>query len=122
MNDPHFQKARAVTRRQFFKAGGLSLGAMALGNLLGKTVTAGDEPKSSNALAPKKSMIPAKAKSVIYLHMSGAPPQHDLFDWKPKLVEYNMKPCPEELLKGQRFAFIKGTPKMLGSPYKFKQH
>jgi hypothetical protein len=122
--DSHLERARAVTRRQFFKTGGLSLGAMALGSFLGKNAAAGDEPKGTgaNALAPKKPMFAPKAKAVIYLHMSGAPPQHDLFDWKPKLVEYNMKPCPEELLKGQRFAFIKGTPKMLGSPYKFKQY
>ena len=54
--------------------------------------------------------------------MSGAPPTLDLFDWKPKLAELHLKPCPEELLKGQRFAFIKGVPKMLGSPYKFSRH
>src|SRR5437588_7920387 len=54
--------------------------------------------------------------------MSGAPPSLDMFDWKPKLAELNLKPCPEELLKGQRFAFIKGVPKMLGSPYKFAQY
>jgi hypothetical protein len=30
-----------------------------------------------------------------------------------------MQPCPDELLKNQRFAFIKGHPKLLGSPYKF---
>src|SRR5436309_5932329 len=54
--------------------------------------------------------------------MSGAPPSLNFFYWKPKLAELNMKPCPEELLKGQRFAFIKGVPKMLGSPYQFAQH
>ncbi len=54
--------------------------------------------------------------------MSGAPPSLDMFDWKPKLAELNLKPCPEELLKGQRFAFIKGVPRMLGSPYKFARH
>jgi hypothetical protein len=54
--------------------------------------------------------------------MSGAPPSLDLFDYKPKLKELHMKPCPEELLKGQRFAFIKGVPKMLGSPFDFKQY
>src|SRR5262249_58020726 len=63
-----------------------------------------------------------KAKAVIYVDMAGAPPQHDLFDWKPKLVEMNLKPCPDELLKGQQFAFIKGRPLILGSPYKFAQH
>jgi Protein of unknown function (DUF1501) len=33
-----------------------------------------------------------------------------------------MQPCPDELLKNQRFAFIKGRPKLLGCPYKFAQH
>ena len=54
--------------------------------------------------------------------MSGAPPQQDLFDYKPELVKHNMQPCPDELLKNQRFAFIKGHPKLLGTPYKFQQH
>ena len=59
---------------------------------------------------PRPPHFAAKAKRVIYLHMAGAPPQLDLFDYKPKLVELNMQPCPDELLKGQRFAFIKGHP------------
>jgi hypothetical protein len=33
-----------------------------------------------------------------------------------------MQTCPDELLKNQRFAFIKGHPKLLGTPYKFSQH
>jgi hypothetical protein len=53
--------------------------------------------------------------------MSGGPPQQDLFDYKPALVKHNMQPCPDELLKNQRFAFIKGHPKLLGTPYKFQQ-
>ncbi len=53
--------------------------------------------------------------------MSGAPPSLDLFDFKPELQRLHMQPCPDSLLKGQRFAFIKGTPKMLGSPYRFRQ-
>ena len=32
-----------------------------------------------------------------------------------------MKECPEKFLKGEKFAFIKGTPKLLGSPFKFAQ-
>ncbi len=62
-----------------------------------------------------------KAKRVVYLHMSGGPPQQDLFDWKPELVKHHMKPCPDELLKNQRFAFIKGHPKLLGTPYQFQK-
>jgi hypothetical protein len=54
--------------------------------------------------------------------MSGAPPQQELFDYKPKLIEHHLQPCPKELLEGQRFAFIKGHPQLLGSPHKFAQH
>ena len=124
MNTFHFANAHRVTRRTFFGQSGLGLGAVALGSLLGRDGF-GAAPKAKspeNPLSPKFPPLPAKVKSVIYLHMSGAPPTLDLFDWKPKLVELNMKPCPQELLEGQRFAFIKGVPKMLGSPFKFKQH
>ena len=62
------------------------------------------------------------AKHVIYLHMAGAPSQPELFDYKPKLIELNGQLCPESLYKKERFAFIKGVPKMLGTPYKFKKH
>src|ERR1051326_115714 len=122
--DPRLSNARALTRRQFFHSTGLSLGTIALGGLVNREGYAGvaAKPGIAKPLAPKKPAFAAKAKSIIYLHMSGAPPSLDLFDWKPKLAELNLKPCPEELLKGQRFAFIKGVPKMLGSPYKFAQH
>jgi hypothetical protein len=119
----YLQVNRAETRRQFFARSAFSLGAVALGSMLGKNVLADEKlEKPVSPLVPKKAMLPSKIKNVIYLHMSGAPPTLDLLDWKPKLTELNMKPCPDELLKGQKFAFIKGVPKMLGSPYKFKQH
>src|SRR5438067_11290694 len=124
--DVRHRYARAITRRTFFSQAGLSLGAVALGSLLDTDAFAAN-PKSKtqnpkSPLAPRRPPLPAKAKSVIYLDMSGAPPTLDMFDYKPKLVELNMQPCPESLLKGQRFAFIKGVPKMLGTPYKFQQH
>ena len=66
-------------------------------------------------------MFPAKAKSIIYLFMAGAPSQVDLFDFKPTLQKYDGQNVPAELMKGERFAFIKGTPRLLGSPYEFGQ-
>jgi hypothetical protein len=122
-----FQRAQAMTRRHFLRKCHVGLGAMALGELMRREgfAAAGAAPLAPNEarpMVPRPPHFAGKAKSVIYLHMSGSPPQHDLFDWKPKLVEYNMKPCPDEYLKGQRFAFIKGTPKLLGTPYKFKRH
>nr|WP_240907302.1 DUF1501 domain-containing protein [Paludisphaera rhizosphaerae] len=110
----HMRLARAETRRQFLRRSQMGLGAIALAGLTGST-RAGGEADAAPAI-PRR---PAKAKSVIYLHMSGGPPQQDLFDYKPLLNKHHMEPCPEELLKGQRFAFIKGRPKMLGTPHKF---
>jgi hypothetical protein len=80
---------------------------------------------TENPLAPKQPPHPARAKHVIYLHMEGSPPQQDLFDYKPALVQHNMEPCPDELLnvlKQERLAFIdlkQRRPQLLGSPHKF---
>lgn len=106
-----------VTRRHFLEGSTLSLGAIALASMQAKPSRASESP-----LTPKTALPTAKAKRVIYLHMAGSPPQQDLFDWKPKLVEHHMQECPRELLEGQRFAFIKGTPKLLGTPWKFSRH
>jgi hypothetical protein len=125
--DPKLAQARAITRRTFFRQTGLSLGALALGSLLERDGVAAPgaagsaRPGSARPLAPRPPHFKPRAKSIVYLHMSGAPPTLDMFDYKPKLVELNMQPCPESLLKGQRFAFIKGVPKMLGTPHKFRQ-
>jgi len=116
---------RAMTRRHFFGRAGMSLGGIALGQLFAREVFAagsGAKPAAPNPLSVRPPMIPARAKAVIYLHMAGAPPSLDMFDYKPKLNELHMQPCPESLFKGMRFAFIKGVPKMLGSPHKFQQH
>jgi hypothetical protein len=53
--------------------------------------------------------------------MEGAPSQLELFDYKPVLEQLNGKDCPPEFLKGQRFAFLQGVPKMLGPVYPFHQ-
>ena len=119
MNLP-FRKLHYRTRRQFLHdAGRFSLGAVALQSFLTHASAA---TKSENPLSPKRPTHPAKAKAVIYLSMSGAPPSLDMFDWKPELKAHHMKDCPEQFLKGEKFAFIKGTPKLLGSPYNFAQH
>jgi len=112
--------ARTKTRREFLRSSGVGLGSIALTSLLAREGAAA--VRSKGPLAPRQPHFAPKAKNVIYLHMSGAPPQLDLFDYKPKLVELNMQECPAELLKNQRFAFIKGVPKLLGTPHKFAQH
>lgn len=124
MNILH-EQARAITRRFFFGQSGMGLGAIALHDLLSHDAVAAPETagkRPANPLAPKKPHFDAKAKAVIYLHMAGSPSQLDLFDYKPQLVKHNGQPCPKELLEGKRFAFLKGVPNMLGTPFKFAQH
>ena len=71
-----------TTRRQFLSsAGQFSLGAIALHALQADAAPV----KTANPLAPKRPPLPAKAKRVIYLHMSGGPPNLDIFDYKPQL-------------------------------------
>ena len=121
--EARMQFARAMTRRHFLRASQVGLGAIALNSLMGGPAGAAPTGRSAqNPLAVRPPQLPARAKSVIYLHMSGAPPQQELFDYKPKLVEMNLQPCPDSLLANQRFAFIKGHPKLLGTPYKFRPH
>lgn len=109
--------ARAISRRTFFGTAGLGLGALALQAMHSEAQGRGFQKQGP--LSPKKPHHTPKARRVIYLHLSGAPPTLDMFDYKPKLNELHMQPCPDSLLKGERFAFIKGVPKMLGTPHKF---
>ncbi len=60
-----------------------------------------------------------RAKRVIWLFMAGAPSQLDLFEPKPMLDRHDGQPVPQDLIAGQRFAFLKGTPRLLASPYRF---
>lgn len=118
--NPRLERLQAVTRRQFLGASSLGLGALALSQLEG-TSRADVTYPADNPLAPRKPHFPGKAKRVIYLHMSGAPPHLDLLDYKPELVKHDGKDCPEEFLKGKRFAFTSGVPKLLGTKQPFRQ-
>lgn len=116
---PQNEELLALTRRHFFRVCGYGIGSLALTSLLNESLFAAD---SKHLLAPQKPHFQPKAKRVIFMFMAGAPSQIDLFDPKPKLQAHNGQPIPEEIVKGERFAFIKGTPKLLGSPYKFQKY
>jgi hypothetical protein len=120
--DPIYENLELITRRNFLRTTGqFSLGALALASLLGRENRVA-AATVSNPLAPRKPHYPAKVKRVIYLHMSGGPPHLDLFDYKPELVKWNDKACPDEFLKGRRFAFTSGVPKLMGTPRTFAQY
>ncbi|HRX81198.1 MAG TPA: DUF1501 domain-containing protein [Pirellulaceae bacterium] len=111
---------QTVSRRELFQNLGSGIGSIALASLLANELPAASA--SLNPLAPKTPHFAAKAKNVIFLHMVGAPSHLDLFENKPALQENDGKPCPDELLEGQRFAFLRGHPKLLGTEFKFKRH
>lgn len=113
-----------ITRRHFLLECGLGLGGLAFGALAGCS----SKPKvtenlfsTAHPLLPKAPHFPGKAKSVIYLHMAGAPSQLELFDYKPELQKMDGQSCPPSFLEGKKFAFIRGVPKMLGPQAVFKQ-
>ncbi len=102
------------TRRHFFQTCGFGIGSLALSTLTSERLFA-------DAVAARAPHFAPKAKSIIFLFMAGGPSQLDLFDPKPALRKFDGQPCPEELIKGERFAFIKGVPKLLGSPHQFQK-
>ena len=116
------EELKHLTRRHFLRdcttgLGGMWLASQAMGSVASTPV---HDPSSPLASLPPT--FAPKAKRVIYLHMVGAPSQLELFDYKPTLAKYDGKDCPAEFLEGQRFAFIQGTPKMLGPQFDFAQH
>src|SRR5688572_24308004 len=111
-----------LTRRHFLGKTGLGVGALALQSLLNPRSIANEISNRAGSVAARAASFAHKAKQVIYLNMVGAPSQLDLFDDKPKLRELDGQKIPEEFLKGQRFAFIRGVPEMYGSPHKFRRH
>ena len=123
MNERDF--LQEITRRTLFKKVGYGLGNVALATMLADPAFASlvtQQKKRQDPMAPKRPHHKPKAKSIIYLFMAGAPSTLDLFDFKPVLNKFDGDYCPEEYLKGERFAFIRGKPRLLGSPHKFAQH
>ena len=79
------------SRRDFLLKSGLGLGGAALTGLLpgGGMLSFASAADLIDPLAPKSGNFPAKIKSVIWLHMDGAPSTLDLYDYKPDLIKLN---------------------------------
>ena len=104
-------------RREFFGNAGLSLGSIGLTSLL-----AGENVSAASTTHTGKPHFTPKAKAVIYLFMAGGPSQLELFEHKPKLAELSGQTPPESFMKDRRFAFLKGTEKLLGAQHRFGRH
>jgi hypothetical protein len=118
--NPQLESLQYTTRRHFFKQCSMGLGGVALADMLATEAYALEAPQ--NPLMPKLPPFAAKAKRVIYLHLTGSPPHLDMWDHKPELVKRDGQECPDEYIKGKKFAFTSGTPKLMGSPRTFKQY
>lgn len=108
------------TRRQFFGKAATGLGSAALASLLAEQAKA----KNPEAALGLPHYAP-KAKRAIYLFMSGAPSQIDLWDYKPKMGEWFDKDLPDSIRQGQRLTTMTSGQKrfpIAPSIYKFKQH
>ncbi len=120
------EAVRLETRRQFFARGARGLGVAALATLVGdesvaRAVTkldAGEGLHNLPHFAPK-------AKRAIYLHMVGAPPQMETFDYKPAMKEWFDKDLPDSIRKGQRLTTMtSGQDRfpIVPSSFKFQRH
>jgi uncharacterized protein (DUF1501 family) len=110
--------ALRVARREFLSRCGTGLGAIALTSLFDERLFA---DAAGEPLAARPPHFPARARNIIYLHMAGAPSQLDLLDYKPELQRHNGEVVPQELVRGQRFAFTKSDARLFGSPYRFEK-
>jgi len=109
-------------RRDFLTRAGAGLGALALGDLLGRNnlladdlLADDDRRNTTKPLTPRPGHFPAKAKSVIWLFMEGAPSAVDLFDPKPELTKRDGQKMDIDVFNGSPGPLMK-------SPFKFKQY
>ncbi|MCI0717678.1 MAG: DUF1501 domain-containing protein [Acidobacteria bacterium] len=119
-------KRLAATRRQFFSRCGVGVGRIALASLLSdELLFSAQTDQTAGASGTRLPHYPPKIKSVIYLFMAGGPSQFELFDYKPKLHQFDGQRLPDSILEGKRFAFMNATrrdPTLYAPRRKFRQY
>ncbi len=102
---------RLPSRRRFLQTSGMGLGSLALASLLSEQTAAQNGPRGPHH-APK-------ARSVIWLFMTGGASQVDTFDYKPELQRRN-----GQVLAGAdpRTGFFTTSGRCLASPFRWAQH
>lgn len=119
------EAATEVTARRRFLSSttGGFIGALGLASLLNRNSGAARQPAPRHRpLAVRMPHFAPRAKRVICLFMLGGPSQFELLDHKPRLNALHGTPVPADLVRGDQFAFIKGTPNLAGSSFRFAQH
>src|SRR5262249_39384476 len=116
---------RCSTRRQFLNAGALSIGTAALATLLDQNIVSASRdaamPDGPRAAAHFRPL----AKSIIYLFIHGGPSEIDLFDYKPRLLEWQGQELPASVRGHQRLTGMTANQSSLplvASAFRFAQH
>jgi hypothetical protein len=81
------------SRRGFLAQAGTGFGMLALASLLKQDALLAQD--AVRPLSPRSTHFAARAKSVIFLFMSGGPSHVDLFDYKPELQRLAGQPIPD---------------------------
>jgi uncharacterized protein (DUF1501 family) len=114
------------TRRHFFGRAATGVGTAALASLVNPELFAAPTPQRNGIGGlPGVPHYAPKAKRVIYLFMSGAPSQLDMWDYKPQLNEWFDKDLPDSVRNGQRITTMTSGQKrfpIAPSLFKFNQH
>jgi hypothetical protein len=114
------------TRRHFFGRAAAGIGTAALSSLLNPELfSATSDSQGVVGGMPDLPHFAPKAKRVIYLFMSGAPSQLDMWDYKPKMNDWFDKDLPDSVRNGQRITTMTSGQKrfpIAPSTFKFKQH
>ncbi len=121
---PNQTAIQVETRRQFFRKGATGLGTAALAGMMAEEAAALPSLERSGGL-PALPHFEPKVKRVIYLHMMGAPPQMDTFDYKPEMEKYFDKDLPPSIQQGQRLTTMTSEQKrfpIAPSVFKFNQY
>jgi uncharacterized protein (DUF1501 family) len=122
----HYQPANlSLARRQFLGNSAVGLGATALAALLNPQLLAAPQRGEGRPGELKQLHLPAKAKRVIYLVMSGGPSHIDLLDYKPELKKHHGEELPASIRMGQRITGMTAGQKSFpcaSSLFKFEKH
>ena len=116
-----------LTRRRFLALTGTGIGTAALATVFGQDLAAqapGAVPAAAGGLPGLPHFAP-RAKRVIYLFQSGAPSQHELWDYKPKLAEMVGEDLPPSVRGNQRVTTMTAAQErfpLVPSKFPFRQH
>jgi len=91
------------SRREMLRASAGGFGSLALAGMLGRPALAA----ANNPLAPHATHLPAKAKSVIFLYMTGGVSHVESFDHKPKLFADHGKEMTIDNWQGKTGSFTR---------------